>query len=83
MAEVMSNGSSIQGVNTPVNRVPTFQYVQPTDEQKALMQTFRDQFEGLATAIRNAVLNGRGRSLALTKLEEASFWLNKAISNND
>lgn len=60
----------------------SFQYVQPTDEQKQLMQTFRDKFETLAREIGEAVGESRGRSLAITKLEEAAFWLNKGITNN-
>lgn len=59
----------------------TFQYVQPTDEQKKIMQDYRDKYEALAEAIRNQPAS-RGLSLALTKLEESSFWLNKAITGN-
>ena len=64
----------------------TFQYVQPSDEQKALMQEFRDKYEALETEIREKLLipgGSRGVSLALTKLEESAFWLNKAITKND
>lgn len=61
----------------------TFQYVQPTDEQKQMMQVFRDDYETLAKAIKLTVPAGRGLSLALTKLEESSFWLNKAITQNE
>lgn len=59
----------------------SFQYIQPTDEQKATMQQFRDKYEALATEL-NALPKSRGLSLALTKLEESSFWLNKAITHN-
>ena len=59
----------------------TFQYVMPTDEQKATMQTFRDKFEALATEIGN-LPDCRGKSCSLTKLEEAAFWLNKGITLN-
>lgn len=60
----------------------TFQYVQPTDEQKAQMQIFRDKFEALYKEV-EALPKGRGVSLALTKLEEANMWLNKGLTNND
>lgn len=60
-----------------------YQYIQPTDEQKEKMQNFRDKFEALHKEISEAVENSRGRSSCLTKLEEASFWLNKAITKND
>ena len=60
----------------------SFQYVQPTEEQKALMQSFRDKYEALAVEL--AMLpKSRGLSLAVTKLEESAFWLNKAITQND
>lgn len=60
----------------------SFQYVQPTEEQKQLMQTFRDAFEEIGREIQSSVMDSRGRSLALTKLEEAAFWLNKGITGN-
>ncbi len=59
----------------------TLQYVQPTDEQKATMQNFRDKMEALMTEIQSLPAN-RGLSLALTKLEECAMWLNKSITNN-
>jgi hypothetical protein len=61
----------------------SFQYVKPTDEQIELMQGFRDQFEALATELKDKAPASRGLSLALTKLEEAAFWLNKGITHND
>lgn len=61
----------------------SFQFVQPTDEQKALMQEFRDKYEVLFNDISEKVGASRGLSSAKTKLEESSFWLNKAITKND
>ena len=60
----------------------TFQYVQPTEVQTATMQTFRDKYEALASELKT-LEPSRGLSLALTKLEESAFWLNKAITQND
>jgi hypothetical protein len=60
----------------------TFQYVQPTDEQKETMQKFRDEYETLANELK-WLEPSRGLSLALTKLEESAMWLNKAITKND
>jgi len=60
----------------------TLQYVQPTDEQKVVMQSFRDKFEALFNDLK-ALPASRGMSLALTKLEESAMWLNKAITKND
>ena len=34
----------------------TFQYVQPTEEQKATMQKFRDKYEALANEIKQLTL---------------------------
>ena len=58
------------------------QYVLPTDEQKEVMKIFRDKFDDLYQDVA-ALERSRGVSLALTKLEEASMWLNKAITKND
>lgn len=61
-----------------------FQYVQPTEAQKILMQIFRDKFKDLAHDISTALPDtGRGKVECFIKLEEAAFWLNKAITEND
>ncbi len=61
----------------------SFQYIQPTEEQKAIMQEFRDKYETLANELKTKIEASRGLSLAVTKLEESAFWLNKAITKND
>lgn len=61
--------------------MPTLQFVQPTEEQKTLMQSFRDKMEALYREV-ETLEQSRGRSIALTKLEEASMWINKTITNN-
>lgn len=58
------------------------QYVLPTEEQKELMQKFRDKYETLYGELKELEAS-RGLSLALTKLEESAFWLNKSITKND
>lgn len=60
----------------------TLQYKQPTPEQVATMQIYRDKMEDLYKEIQK-LPPSRGISLSLTKLEESAMWLNKAISNND
>lgn len=60
----------------------SFQFVQPTEEQKELMQKFRDKYEQLGSELQQ-LSPSRGLSLALTKLEESAFWLNKSITKND
>ena len=62
--------------------MPTLQYVQPSDEQKELMQQFRDKYEALYKEV-SGLEKSRGLSLALTKLEESAMWLNKSITKND
>lgn len=63
----------------------TLQYIKPTEEQLALMQTFRDKYEALFKDLQDLATPNpsRGLSLAKTKLEESSMWLNKFITNND
>lgn len=61
----------------------TFGYVEPTKEKNQLMQKFRDAFEKLKEDIEFYIKASRGKSLCITKLEEASFWLNKSITEND
>jgi hypothetical protein len=60
----------------------SFQYVQPTDEQKAIMQKFRDKYQVLSEEL-SQLPKSRELSLALTNLEQSGFWLNKAITHND
>jgi hypothetical protein len=60
----------------------SFQYIQPSEAQIDLMQEFRDKFEVLAKEIKEKIEDSRGRSLAITKLEECAFWLNKGITHN-
>lgn len=62
--------------------MPTFQYVAPTDEQKELMQKFRDAYADLYKHLEE-LEPSRGLALAKTKLEESAMWLNKAITKND
>jgi len=62
--------------------MPTMQYVQPTEEQKAMMQRFRDLYQALYDEV-SKVEKSRGQSLALTNLEQSALWLNKAITKND
>lgn len=63
-------------------RKSSFQYIAPTEEQKVLMQEYRDKFEALYNEVAKLPYS-RGTSLAKTKIEEAAMWVNKAITNND
>lgn len=61
----------------------TMQYVQPTDEQKEVMQVFRDKYEQLFNDVKELLPDSRGKALAITNLEQSAMWLNKAITKND
>lgn len=61
----------------------TMQYVQPTKDQKKVMQEFRDKYEALLKDISSLGFHSRGVSLAITNLEQSNMWLNKAITKND
>ena len=61
----------------------TFEYKKPTMNQKMLMQQFRKEFESLANMLKEKLTDSKGKSICLVKLEESSFWLNKAITQND
>lgn len=58
-----------------------FNYIKPTEAQLETMQFFREQYQLLSEKL-NQLEDGRGLSLAITKLEESAFWLNKHITNN-
>lgn len=62
---------------------PSFQYLKPTEEQIVLMQKYRDKFEDLYLEIFKEIEGSRGKSVCLTKLEEAAMWINKGITKND
>lgn len=55
----------------------------PTDAQEAAMQKLRDAFESLASLINAETPPCRQRSLALTHLEEAATWANKAANQRE
>lgn len=56
-----------------------FTYIVPTQDQFKVIEDFRDDFESLRKKIALASTSSREKSIALTKLEEANMWLNKAI----
>jgi len=60
----------------------TLQYVSLTEEQKELMQKFRDEYEALYNKVAK-LSKSRELSLALTNLEQSAMWLDKSITQND
>lgn len=60
-----------------------WQFHAPTDAQKAAMTKLREAFQGLAELIDAQTPACRQRSLALTHLEEAAVWANKAANQRE
>ena len=52
------------------------------NDQINLTNHFRDEFKELALQINEDLLSSREQSLALTKLEEASFYVSAGIARN-
>lgn len=55
---------------------------EPDEEQRANIGGIRHQARGLALVINDVAPEGREKSLALTKLEEAAMWAEAAITRN-
>ena len=60
-----------------------FDYVDINDEQERDIDLIRDSVKSLAFGIKTLCPDGRGKSLAMTKLEECIYWANKSICGND
>lgn len=66
---------------TPVEVIEkSFTYQAPKPGQPELYKELRDQAKELGLTFVNKVPNSRERSLAITRLEEAVMWANKAIA---
>lgn len=64
----------------------SYQYIKPSDEKIATMQNFRDKFDALHLEIEVSMQESPMRESyanCLLKLQEASMWLNFAITNDD
>ena len=59
-----------------------FDYQRPTAEHVQQIETVRDAIKAVHDTILATLPPSRERSLAITKLEEASMWANKGIVFN-
>jgi hypothetical protein len=59
-----------------------FTYHPPKDKMHEIFSIIRSMAKELALKIDDEVPDGREKSLALTKLEEAVFWANAGISRH-
>ena len=59
-----------------------FTYHAPKEGQPLIYQCLREKAKELAYLIDELVPASREKSLALTKLEECSFWSNAGIARN-
>ena len=59
-----------------------FEYQKPTSEHVAQIETVRKVLKEAHDVILATIPASRERSLAITKLEEASMWANKGIVFN-
>ena len=60
-----------------------WQFHTPTEAQKASMQKMRDAFQELAHLIQHETPVSRQQSVALTHLEDAAVWANKAACQKE
>ena len=60
-----------------------FLHIEPTPEQQANYLLVRQSARDLANTINELCPEGREKSLAITKIEEAVMWANKSISVNE
>lgn len=61
----------------------TFKYHPPKGDQPSRYETLRAAARAFATTIITHCPQSRERSLALTKLEEATMWANSSVARNE
>jgi hypothetical protein len=59
-----------------------FHYHKPSEQGTARHQRLSSSFVQIADVVNAACPEGREKSLALTKLEEAKFWASAAVARN-
>lgn len=58
----------------------TFEYLAPTEQQKADMQDARDAASHYANALERLIPEGPDKTYVMRKLREVSMWVNVAIT---
>lgn len=58
----------------------TFEYLQPSEKQKALMDAARSATSTYATAIDTLLPDGPDKTYVMRKLRELSMWVNVSIT---
>lgn len=69
-------------IGDPMNLDNAFKYHPPQPGQNEKYESIRAKAKELALLIVETQPESRERSLAITKLEEASFWANAGIARN-
>ncbi len=59
-----------------------FDYVKYDEIAQATQSRMKQKFLDLEDAIEHGLVNGRAKSLVMTKLEEAYMWIGKAIRDD-
>jgi len=59
-----------------------FDYQAPNDEQTQRIIALRQGFKDLRDQLKNLIPDSRERSVAITHLETANMWANKAVVFN-
>lgn len=72
-------------MGTLLNRreiIMCYRAINPAEDAQKQIDFYREEFSVLHYKIQNSIGISRELSLCFTKLEEASMWLNKAISRD-
>lgn len=60
----------------------TYEYLDPSDDQKASMQIARDASRNYAHILDSCVPDGPDKTYLMRKLREVAMWANIAITRN-
>jgi len=60
----------------------TFEYLMPTNEQKAAMATCRRIFANMAMSLDTLIPNGPDKTYLLRQVRDCAMWANVAITRN-